>query len=132
MNMLYGVRAGYGLAQLAVPNVVLRAFRLTPDRPTVLVCRALGARELAQAAVSTAAPTPAVLAVGVTVDVTHALSMIGVATFSRRHRRAALTSAALASTFAALGVAARSRRLDDARRSGRRGSVRFGNRSSHH
>ena len=132
MNMLYGVRGGYGLAQLAVPNVVLRAFRLAPDRASVLVCRALGARELAQAAVSAAVPAPAALAVGVAVDVTHALSMIGVATFSRRHRRAALTSAALATAFAALGVAAHSRRVDDARRSGCRGSVRFADGSSHH
>lgn len=108
MNLLCAARGAYGLAQLTRPSLVMRAFGLAPDRSAQTVTRVLGARHLTQAAVSAPAPTASVLALGVEVDLVHALSMIGVAVFHRPQRRAALTSAAVAGAFAAAGALATS------------------------
>ena len=105
MNVVRTARGAYGLAELAVPRTAMHAFRISPQRSSVLVTRLLGARELAQVTVSAAVPTRAVLGVGLVVDVLHALSMVGVATVSRQHRRAALTSAAMTGLFALAGAA---------------------------
>jgi hypothetical protein len=104
MNVVRTARGAYGLAELAVPRTAMQAFRISPRRSSVLLTRLLGARELAQVTVSAVVPTRAVLGVGLAVDVLHALSMVGVATVSRRHRRAALTSAAMTSLFALAGA----------------------------
>ncbi len=103
MSTLCAVRTSYGLAQLIAPGLVTGVFRLPPDRPALPVTRLLGARHLIQGAVSAPRPTVAVLALGIEVDLLHSLSMIGVAVADRRHRRAALTSAAVAGAFAAAG-----------------------------
>ena len=99
--------AGAGLAMW--PRAVTAAFGIR-DRhaPPVWLVRVLGARMAMQAGVQLARPTPAVVWSGVTVDAAHALSMVAVAARSRRYRRGALVSAAVAaSSSLALALAAR-------------------------
>lgn len=98
------VRLGYGLLQLSAPNLVPTRILGRPLRPRELgVVRLLGARHLLQAAVTAAAPTPAVLRLGAGVDAAHATSMI-VAAGDRRRRRAAVTEMLCAAALAALGL----------------------------
>jgi hypothetical protein len=92
-------RAGWALLLLAVPQVVLGP---APGRSTEaarVVLRMLGARQLLQAAVSLARPTPWVLALGATADGLHAASALGFAALDHRWRRRALLDAAVASAF---------------------------------
>lgn len=110
--------------QLAAPGVVMKMFGLAPDQPARRVTRMLGARHLAQAAASAQAPTAAVLALGVEVDLLHAVSMIALAVLDRRQRRAALTSAAVAGAFAVAGALATSRARHEPPGPGGRGSAR--------
>ena len=101
MSALPAVRAGYGLVELTIasrPAGVLPGDRRGP--PGRLVAQVAGARYLAQAILVGPAPTAAVLALGVEVDLLHAASMIGLAIANRRHRRAGLTDAAAAACFA--------------------------------
>jgi len=64
--------------------------------------RVLGGRHLGQAAVTAAAPTGPVVALGAAVDGLHALTALGWGVADRSHRRAGLTDAGLA---AGLGIA---------------------------
>jgi hypothetical protein len=104
---------GWGAALLVRPEEAAAAVlggALVPPAP---VLRVLGARRLAQQLVLTARPRAGTLAAGV--DVLHALSMGAAALIWPEYRRAALTSAAVATGSAVLAgrVAAAARRRDD-------------------
>ncbi len=97
-------RAAWGVALLSRPRWVLtRVHRVRIDRPSLVIARILGARHLAQAALSGAAPTPAVLAMGVWVDGVHALTAVGLAVADRSRARAGLVDAGIALTWATFG-----------------------------
>jgi len=109
MSTLGRLRIVYGLTLLSASGGGLEALR---ERPGVrLLLGLLGAREVVQAVVVGELESDRVVAVGVGVDATHALTMLLAAT-SRRHRRAALASACVAALFSAAGAA----RLRDRRR----------------
>ena len=102
MNRLALVRAGYGLLQLGS----LPLSRGT-DAPAVRrTVRVLGLRQLVQAAVTAPTPSPAVLALGVEVDLLHAASMVALAAVRPRYRRAALAEALAATALACAGTIA--------------------------
>lgn len=99
-------RVLYGVVLLAVPTPVLRL--VTGQAATArerAVTRILGARLLAQAAVTDIRPDAVSLALGAEVDAVHAMSMLVWAAVDRRSRRLTLLSAALAGLFAVAGVA---------------------------
>ncbi len=98
------IRAGYGAALVLVPGPAIRlATGRPPSKRTTRTARVLGARHLVQAALTAAAPQPAVFAVGGQVDTLHAASMLLLAAVSRGGRRAALTDALIEAAFAAAG-----------------------------
>jgi len=100
---LEGVRAAYGLVQLAAP--ALLADRVAPDRvgPRArVVIRVLGARHLLQAGAASAVDRPSAHQVGAVVDALHALSMVALSFTGRGRRRLAVLDACVAGTFAAL------------------------------
>lgn len=104
--MTAGARTVYGLVLLAVPNPVLRLITgqaaSTRERA---VTRILGARQLAQAAVTDVRPDAVSLALGAEVDFVHAVTMLAWAALDRRARRLTLVSAAIAGLFAVAGAA---------------------------
>jgi hypothetical protein len=107
---LAGVRAGYGAVQLLWPDRSAEQLLAGPlEPPGRTVVRVLGARQLAQAALSAAAPTAPVLAAGAGTDALHALSMAVLALAGRRWRRPAAVSGLTAAAFAACGALAASR-----------------------
>lgn len=73
--------------------------------PPTGVVRILGARQLIQGIVVAVRPSQGIVVTGALVDLTHAASMIVIASLRRDDRRAALLSAALAGASAAVGVA---------------------------
>lgn len=94
------VRAALGGAELAAPALVGRLLLFhKPDWKVSTVARVLGTRHLVQAAVTRSAG-PGLHVLGADVDLLHSGSMVLLAAVARRHRRAALTSAAIALTFA--------------------------------
>lgn len=97
------VRGLWGAALLVAPQRVIRAVGADPDSRSVLVGRVLGARQLAQAALSGLQPSPAVVAMGTWVDAVHALSTVPLAVLDPPRARAALTDGAIATTWCALG-----------------------------
>ncbi|HEY6311748.1 MAG TPA: hypothetical protein VIY52_13225 [Streptosporangiaceae bacterium] len=106
-HALQKVRATYGAALVLVPGPVI--WLATGQRPSRRACRVaqvLGIRHLIQAALTAAAPEPAVLAIGGQIDVVHAASMLLLAVVSRTGRRAALTDALTEAAFAAAGYSA--------------------------
>ncbi|HEY1840278.1 MAG TPA: hypothetical protein VGG53_08655 [Mycobacterium sp.] len=99
-------RVVYGLALIAVPNPLLRM--VSGQRPTVrerALTRILGARLLAQAAVTDVRPDAVSVALGAGTDFVHAATMLVWAVVDRRSRRLTLMSAAIAGLFTAAGVA---------------------------
>ena len=96
-GLLLLTRTGYGVALVVDPRGEHAGF----SHSLRLV---LGVRNLAQAAVCAAVPTPTVRGIGVGADLLHAASMLTVAAVSRRRRRAALTQAGAALAFAAVGA----------------------------
>jgi hypothetical protein len=101
---LQTVRAAYGAALVLLPGpVIWLATGQLPSRRSCRVAQVLGIRHLIQAAVTAAAPEPAVLAIGGQVDAVHAASMLALAAVSRAGRRAALTDALTEAAFAAAG-----------------------------
>ncbi len=113
-------RGAWGGAMLLAPRWVLEHVHRVPvDRVSVTVARVLGARHLAQAALTVVSPGRDVLALGVWVDVAHAASMLPLV-LDRPRARAGLTETVVALAWAATG-------LRDLRRAptshGRRGSV---------
>ena len=106
-TLLAGVRAGYGMIQLAVPGYSAEQQLGGPLDPTTLrVVRVLGARQVAQAGLALAFPAEPLLGLGAGVDALHALSMVPVALATPRWRRPALVSGLMAAAFAAAGVLA--------------------------
>jgi hypothetical protein len=98
------VRGAWGTALLLAPRQMLEhVHHLHIDRPSLVVARMLGARQLAQAVLSGADPSPDVLALGVWVDAAHAATALGLAVADRQRARAGLTDAAVAALWAALG-----------------------------
>jgi hypothetical protein len=98
------IRVGYGAALVLMPGTtIFLATGRVPGRRTRRVAQVLGARHLAQAAVTAFAPVPDVLALGAEVDAAHAASMVALATASRAARHAAMTDALAEAVFAAIG-----------------------------
>jgi len=97
-------RAAWGLAMLAAPRPVLEHVGgITVDQPSVAVARMLGARHLAQAALSGVDPSPEVLALGVWVDTIHALTAAALALADRSRARAGLIDMGVAAVWAGAG-----------------------------
>ena len=99
------VPGALGVALLARPQHVGEAVSDRSGRPADWIVRLLGARMAAQAAVTLVRPTTAVTALGTGTDLTHAASMVWVARRLPRYRRAALTSAAVATLVGAADLA---------------------------
>jgi hypothetical protein len=94
-------RAGYGAALLLAPGPVIRlATGCRPTRRAGAVARLLGARHLAQAALTAAFPGPAAFTIGAQVDAMHAASMLLLAAVSPSARRMALTDVPPEAAFA--------------------------------
>jgi hypothetical protein len=105
--LLAGVRAGYGVVQLLWPDRSAEQLLGGPLEPAARTgVRVLGARQLAQAGLGAAAPTPALLAAGAGADALHALSMAVLALADPRWRRPAVVSGLTAAAFAAGGALA--------------------------
>ncbi len=99
------VRGAWGLACLVAPHHVDRATGSRPaDHRAVVVTRVLGARHLAQAALSGIAPGPATLAVGVWVDVVHSATAVVLAVLRPRRAPRALLDAGIAAGWALAGA----------------------------
>jgi hypothetical protein len=99
-------RAGYGAAQL------LLAARLAGpgDRPAARrLVRVLGARHLAQAALTGPEPTTGLLALGAEADLLHAATMLALAATRPRYRTRPLIDAAVCACFALAALTARPR-----------------------
>jgi hypothetical protein len=109
---LQRIRVGYGAALVFMPGttIFLATGRL-PSRRTCRVAQVLGARHLAQAALTAARPRPEVLAAGALIDAVHAASMLLLAAVSRDGRSAALTDALTETAFAAAGFSPSIREL---------------------
>jgi hypothetical protein len=75
-----------------------------PGRRGRRVAQVLGARHLAQAAVTAFVPVPDVFALGAEADAAHAASMVMLAAADRTARPAALTDALAEAVFAAAGL----------------------------
>jgi hypothetical protein len=100
------VRAGLGLLHLLAPGLASRHLVSQPlGRGSRVAVRALGVRQLVQALVTVGTPNTAVLSLGVGADAAHGASMLTLALFSRRWRRAALVEALIATAFASVGAA---------------------------
>ena len=99
------VRAAYGMALLCVPGRALRLATGQPPSPRARqIVRVLGARHVAQAAV-TANAGSAGLTLGAMLDGAHASSMLLLAATDRRMRSAGLSDATAALLFAVAGLA---------------------------
>jgi hypothetical protein len=97
-------RASYGVALVMAPGLlVYLATGRFPGRRGRRVAQLLGARHLAQAAVTAVAPAPEVFALGAAVDTVHAGSMVVLAAADPAARHAALTDALAEAIFAAMG-----------------------------
>lgn len=106
MRFAVAARAIYGASLLLVPEALIRVASGEPgDRaPVVVVARILGLRHLVQALTIERKGTRNWLLVGAAIDMTHALSMVGIAVLSRDHRRLAALDAALATGLATNGL----------------------------
>jgi hypothetical protein len=99
-------RVVYGILLVAVPNPLLHMVsgHSASTRERTLT-RVLGARLLAQGAVTGVRPDAASVALGAEIDFVHAASMLVWAVVDRQSQRLTLMSAALAGVFAAAGAA---------------------------
>lgn len=105
-RLLSLARAAWGGVLLFAPGQLLRVGGPGFATPrAVAVARVLGARHVAQAAVTALTPTPAVAALGAVVDGLHAGGNVVIAAASARWRRTAAIDAAIAAAFAATGWA---------------------------
>jgi hypothetical protein len=112
VNRFATVRAGYGVLLLVVPDPVIHLYSgRRADPLTRSVIRVLGARHLIQGVLTGGAPGALVLALGVEVDLAHAVSILGLAALDQRQRRAGLVDAAAAGGFAVAGVVLAGRAL---------------------
>lgn len=98
------LRSAWGTVLLSQPTRVVAL--LGPDRTprfAVFVARVLGARQLAQAAVTARARTPGLIRLGAAADALHACTGVAVAVLIPRWRRTALADAAIAAGFGVAG-----------------------------
>jgi hypothetical protein len=99
--LLTAARAGWGAVLVTVPGPV---FTTVTGHPATArdrwVLRVLGARHLAQAAVTAARPTPVVLGLGTAMDLLHAATCAGAVAFLPRWRRPGLVDGGVATGFA--------------------------------
>jgi hypothetical protein len=94
-------RAGYGTALLVAPGPMIGIVTgQPPSRRARQVARVLGARHLAQAAITALNPGPEVVALGVIVDLLHAASMFAFAAVVPDLRQAELVDALAATALA--------------------------------
>lgn len=99
------VRAAWGLSLLLASGTVIQGIAREPaDRATRVAGRILGVRHLVQALAVERAGTRGWLLVSASIDATHALSMVGLATLSRRHRRPAALDAVVATGWTISGL----------------------------
>jgi hypothetical protein len=96
------LRLSVGVAALGAPGVLLPSAADT--RWTRVFTRILGARYVVQSGFGLLERRAWVPAADATVDVVHAVSMLGLAAVSPRHRRVALVSAGCAVAFATLDL----------------------------
>ena len=104
-------RAGYGVALVAVPGLLIGLTGQRPGRRACAVARVLGARHLLQAGVTAAAQLAdpgdsAVLSGGAAADLLHASTMVALGVLDPRARRAALIEAGLETALGVAGAAA--------------------------
>lgn len=99
------VRVSWGAMLLCAPEVILAGLGHRPQRSAVVILRVLGVRHLAQAAITMAMPTSAVIRAGAAADALHGASAAICAVAAPRWRRAAAADTAVA---LALSVADRS------------------------
>ena len=104
-------RAGYGVALIGVPGLLIGLAGERPGGRACGVARVLGVRHLAQAALTVAAlqsdaDTSTALSGGVAVDLLHASSMVALGTVDGRVRRATLSDAAVEMALALGGAVA--------------------------
>lgn len=78
----------------------------TDGRPDPRVVRILGVRQAGQGVLVALCPSRSVTTLAVFADASHALSMVALAVFSARYRRAALLSAGIAVSSAGVGLLA--------------------------
>ena len=98
------LRSGMGAVYLLAPGRIPNLLTARVDDRTRIVVRILGVRYLAQAFLVSSSPRRRyALAVGVAVDVIHAISMVGLAVADSRRRRLAMADAGAATAFAAAG-----------------------------
>lgn len=103
MRYAEAARALVGATELVKPDWMVDLAGADPASARLrAVARVLGGRHLVQATVVTARPTDTVRWGGVVVDLLHAASMVLLALFSRRYRRPACSSAAMAVALAAV------------------------------
>ena len=108
MIRLRMLRLAVGAAELLAPEqLVYPVVRRKPDEEELVMCQILGARQVVQGLFPRFAPAGR-FATGPTLDVLHALSMVGLAVVSERYRRVAIMNAAEAFAFAALASRPRS------------------------
>jgi hypothetical protein len=103
------VRAGYGVALVCAPGLLIAVTGGPGPRRAGAVARVLGVRHLVQAGLTVAAlraepGSPVPLALGAGVDVLHASSMVGLALVDRGARRVALADTGVELALAAAGV----------------------------
>ncbi|GAB3611372.1 hypothetical protein GCM10027414_34980 [Humibacter ginsengiterrae] len=97
---LEAVRAALGSAELVAPSLVARLLLWRkPAGSEVAVARVLGVRHLVQAGATYKAGS-GIHVFGADVDLLHCASMLLLAVVAPEHRRAALTTAAIAFLFA--------------------------------
>lgn len=108
IRAIAGAQAAVGAALAARPDVATRMAGIERrDAPPAWLVRVLGVRMTAQAGLELLAPSGEVALLGAGVDVTHAASMFAIGVASRRYRRGALVSGAIATGFALALLAAR-------------------------
>lgn len=104
-TVLCRVRGLWGLALLTAPDPLARVVGgLSCDPVMRAAIRLLGAREAAQALVTSLHPGRRLLLAGAAVDATHSASMVWLAAREPRLRRLAAASAAAAGLFAVVGA----------------------------
>ncbi len=95
-----------GAALVVAPGAMLRnVLRTGDDTTSVFVARVLGARQVAQAALSGMEPSPEVLAMGVWVDLAHAATATGLAAVDHTRAVAGAVNAVTALGWAGWGYA---------------------------
>jgi hypothetical protein len=100
MMLIRAARIAVGAVELLAPGRVATAVvRRKPDETELVVYQVLGARHLVQGLFPRWLPAGR-FATGPTLDVLHAVSMVGVAAASERYRRLALGNMAEAFFFA--------------------------------